>query len=71
MKTFPFGDKAGDWLHLDSDGNCQLYRLENRVDNGLYRFGAMIHVNLYSAVWIQESYGKVVTAPRYATSSIG
>jgi hypothetical protein len=45
-------------------------RLQNRLDSGL-SLGAMIHINRRSSIWIQESYGKVVTVPWYTTSSIG
>jgi hypothetical protein len=31
----------------------------------------MIHFNRHSSVWLQESYGKVVTVPWFTTASIG
>ncbi|HTC35278.1 MAG TPA: hypothetical protein VK724_18030 [Bryobacteraceae bacterium] len=45
-------------------------RLQNRLDSSL-SLGAIIHFTRHSSVWIQESYGKVVTVPWYTTSSIG
>src|SRR5580692_4865545 len=45
-------------------------RLQNRLDSA-FSLGAMIHLNRHSSVWLQESYGKVVTVPWYTTSSIG
>jgi hypothetical protein len=48
-------------------GNAQL---QNRLDSRL-SLGAIIHLNLRSSVWIQESYGKVVTVPWFTTSSVG
>jgi hypothetical protein len=45
-------------------------RLQNRLDSDI-SLGAMIHLNRHSSIWIQESYGKVVTVPWFTTSSIG
>jgi hypothetical protein len=44
--------------------------LQNQLDSSL-SFGAIVHFNRHSSIWIQESYGKVVTVPWYTTSSIG
>lgn len=45
-------------------------RVQNRLDSGV-SIGAIVHVNYRNSIWIQESYGKVVTVPWYTTSSIG
>src|SRR5579863_8959395 len=45
-------------------------RLQNRLDSGV-SLGAMIHFSRHSSVWLQESYGKVVTVPWFTTSSVG
>jgi len=45
-------------------------RLQNRLDSSL-SLGAIIHFGRHSSLWIEESYGKVVTAPWFTTSSIG
>jgi hypothetical protein len=44
--------------------------LRNRLDSSV-AIGAIIHLNRHSSIWIQESYGKVVTVPWYTTSSVG
>ena len=44
--------------------------IRNRLDTGL-SIGAIVHSSFHSSIWIQESYGKVVTVPWYTTSSIG
>jgi hypothetical protein len=45
-------------------------RVQNRLDSSI-ALGAIIHFNRHSSVWIQESYGKVVTVPWFTTSSVG
>ena len=45
-------------------------RVENGLDSSV-SLGAIIHFNRRGSVWIQESYGKVVTVPWFTTSSIG
>src|SRR5580693_7501985 len=44
--------------------------VQDRLDSSL-SLGAIIHLDRHSSIWIQESYGKVVTVPWYTTSSIG
>jgi len=44
--------------------------VQNRLDSSL-SLGAIVHLDRHSSIWIQESYGKVVTVPWYTTSSIG
>src|ERR1700691_3520865 len=44
--------------------------VQNRMASGV-SLGAIIHFNRSSSIWIQESYGKVVTVPWYTTTSIG
>jgi hypothetical protein len=45
-------------------------RIQNRLDSSV-SLGAIFHFKRHSSVWIQESYGKVVTVPWFTTSSIG
>lgn len=45
-------------------------RLLNRLDSSA-SLGAIIHFHRHSSVWIQESYGKVVTMPWFTTAAIG
>jgi hypothetical protein len=44
--------------------------VQNRLDSGV-SLGAIVHCSTHSSVWIQESYGKVVTVPWFTTASIG
>jgi hypothetical protein len=44
--------------------------VQNRLDSAL-SLGAIIHFNDHNSIWVQESYGKVVTVPWYTTTSIG
>ena len=44
--------------------------VENRFYNG-EALGAIIHFNNHSAIWIQETFNKVVTVPWYTTTGIG
>ena len=45
-------------------------RLQNRMDSS-FSLGAIVHFSRHSSIWIEESYGKVVTVPWFITSSIG
>jgi hypothetical protein len=45
-------------------------RVQNRLDSSL-SLGAILHFKRHSSLWIQESYGKVVTMPWFTTSSVG
>ena len=44
--------------------------LLNRLDSSV-SLGAVVHFHRHSSVWIQESYGKVVTMPWFTTASVG
>jgi len=58
------------WIQTGITSYTGNARLENRLDSSL-SLGAMIHWRRHSSIWIQESYGKVVTVPWFTTSSIG
>lgn len=45
-------------------------RLLNRLDSSV-SLGAIVHLHRHSSIWIQESYGKVVTMPWFTTTAIG
>jgi hypothetical protein len=45
-------------------------RVENRFNTCL-ALGLIIHFNDHNAIWIQETFNKIVTVPWYLTSSIG
>ena len=45
-------------------------RVQNRLDSSV-SLGAILHFKRHSSLWIEESYGKVVTVPWFTTSSIG
>lgn len=74
MKNFPLpGTKAVTgytWLQTGITSFTGNLRVENRLDSSM-SLGAIIHFNRRGSVWIQESYGKVVTVPWFTTSSIG
>jgi len=42
----------------------------NRMATGV-AVGAVVHFNRNNAIWLQETYNKVVTVPWYTTSSVG
>lgn len=44
--------------------------VQNLLDSGL-SLGAIVHLNDRNSIWIQESYGKVVSVPWYTTTSAG
>jgi hypothetical protein len=44
--------------------------IENRFYTG-ESLGAIVHFNDHNAIWIQETFNKIVTIPWYLTSSIG
>jgi hypothetical protein len=48
-------------------GNAQI---QNRLDSSV-SLGAIVHFQRHSSIWVQESYGKVVTMPWFITSSVG
>lgn len=45
-------------------------RIQDRLDSSV-SLGAIVHFKRHSSIWVQESYGKVVTVPWFTTSSIG
>ncbi len=74
MKNFPLPATKRvtgyTWIQTGATSLTGNARLQNRLDSGL-SLGAMIHLNRRSSVWLQESYGKVVTLPWFTTSSLG
>jgi hypothetical protein len=74
MKNFPLPATKRltgyTWIQTGITSFTGNARLQNRLDSGV-SLGAMIHINRHSSVWLQESYGKVVTVPWYTTLSIG
>ncbi len=74
MKNFPLpGTKVVTgytWLQTGITSYTGNPRIENRLDSSA-SLGAIIHFNDHNAIWIQETYSKVVTVPWYTTSSIG
>jgi hypothetical protein len=74
MKNFPLPATKRltgyTWIQTGITSYTGNARLENRLDSGLSA-GAIFHWNRHSSIWIQESYGKVVTVPWYTTSSVG
>ena len=45
-------------------------RLVNRLDSSV-AVGGMVHLKRHGSLWIQESYGKVITMPWFTTAAIG
>jgi hypothetical protein len=45
-------------------------RVQNRLDTSL-SLGAIFHFKRHGSIWVQESWGKVVTVPWFTSSSIG
>jgi hypothetical protein len=75
MKNFPLPGTAKrltgyTWLQTGVTTFTGNSRLQNRLDSSL-SLGAIFHLNRHSSIWIEESYGKVVTVPWFTTSSIG
>jgi hypothetical protein len=58
------------WLQTGITTFTGNVRLLNRLDSSV-ALGAIVHFNRHSSVWIQESYGKVVTMPWFTTTAIG
>ncbi len=73
MKNFPLRATKRvtgyTWIQTGITSYTGNARLENRLDSGV-SLGAMIHLNRHSSVWIQESYGKVVTMPLVSPTSV-
>jgi hypothetical protein len=74
MKNFPLPATKRltgyTWIQTGITSYSGNPRLQDRLDSSL-SLGAIIHLSRHSSIWIQESYGKVVTVPWYTTSSIG
>jgi len=74
MKNFPLPKTKRltgyTWIQTGLTSFTGNARLENRLDSG-FSLGMMIHFSRHSSVWLQESYGKVVTMPWFTTSSLG
>jgi hypothetical protein len=74
MKNFPLPRTKRvtgyTWLQTGLTSYTGNARVLNRLDSGV-SLGAIVHFNDHNAIWIQESYNKVITVPWYTTSSIG
>ena len=74
MKNFPLPKTkvvtGYTWLQSGITSYTGNSGVKNRLDSGVSA-GAIAHFNNNNSIWIQESYGKVVTVPWYTTSSIG
>jgi hypothetical protein len=74
MKNFPLPATKRftgySWIQTGVTSYTGNARLQNRLDSSL-SLGAMIHFRRHSSIWIQESYGKVVTMPWFTTLSVG
>jgi hypothetical protein len=74
MKNFPLPATKRltgyTWIQTGITSYTGNPRVQNRLDSSI-SLGAIIHLSHHSSIWIQESYGKVVTVPWYITSSIG
>jgi len=74
MKNFPLPKTkvltGYTWLQTGITTYTGNPRIENRLDSSA-SLGAIIHFNDQNAIWLQETYSKVVTVPWYTTSSIG
>jgi hypothetical protein len=58
------------WIQTGITSYTGNARVQNRLDSSL-SLGAILHFSRHSSLWIQESFGKVVTVPWFTTSSIG
>lgn len=74
MKNFPLPRTKAvsgyTWIQTGLTSFTGNPRVQNRLDSSV-SLGAIIHSKSHSSVWIQESYGKVVTMPWFTTSSVG
>lgn len=74
MKNFPLPATkivtGYTWIQTGITSYTGHASVENRLDSSA-SLGAIIHFNDHNAIWIQESYSKVVTVPWYTTSSLG
>jgi hypothetical protein len=58
------------WIQVGITSTTGTPLLQNRFYEG-ESLGAVIHLNERHAIWIQETYNKIVTVPWYTTASIG
>jgi len=58
------------WIQAGLTSMTGNAHVESRFYDG-ESLGAIVHVNDHNAIWIQETFNKIVTAPWYTTSSIG
>jgi hypothetical protein len=58
------------WVQTGITSVTSKPHVQNRLDSSV-SLGAILHLNRHSSIWIQESYGKVVTVPWFTISSIG
>jgi len=58
------------WLQTGITSYTGSAHVQNRLDSGA-SIGAIVHFTMRHSLWLQESYGKVVTVPWYTTSSLG
>jgi hypothetical protein len=74
MKNFPLPAvkrlTGYTWIQTGITSFTGNARVENRLDSSV-SLGAIFHFKRHSSVWIEESYGKVVTVPWFTTSSVG
>jgi hypothetical protein len=74
MKNFPLPRTklmtGYTWIQTGITSFTGNAHLQNRLDTSV-SLGAVIHFKRHSSVWIEESYGKVVTVPWFTTPSIG
>ena len=74
MKNFSIpGSKrlgAYTWIQGGLTSNTGNALVQNRFYDG-ESLGGVIHINDHHAIWIQETFNKIVTFPWYTTASIG
>lgn len=58
------------WIQGGLTSNTGNAFVQNRFYDG-ESLGAVIHFNDHHAIWLQETYNKIVTFPWYTTASIG
>jgi hypothetical protein len=74
MKNFPLLARKHltgyTWVQTGLTSFTGNARVQNRLDSSV-SLGAILHFKRHSSVWIQESYGKIVTVPWFTTASVG
>jgi hypothetical protein len=74
MKNFPLPAtkrvSGYPWLQTGPTTHTGNPHALNRLDSSA-SLGAIVHFDDHNAIWIQESWSKVITVPLYTTSSIG